>query len=305
MQAQEFTYDVSQTLNANTYTWGSKTFLGWNTSADGTGIDYTDQESVSNLSSTIEDIVNLYAQWSKEKYNISYNYGTFNFTGSNYMNADIQLYKPENFDRDFEIEFDVNDFTVINYQSDNRNTIVSAQYENKPPYPGFALQYRGDKSPHKIYFQANTTHSGYMGNAWLDPTVANSGSMDIVKENGMIYFNSQHALDGSTQDYIDFNNIKSEDKEAMKSAYIPLTFGANYSQYGTMRRFSKVTLSDVIVTLPYDSDEVETVTMPTPTFTGYTFDGWYTEPNGAGTKITSGAQITNLNTTLYANWITE
>lgn len=305
MPAQEFTYDIAQTLRTNTYTNESRTFLGWNTLANGSGIDYADQESVSNLSSTNEDIVNLYAQWSKEKYNISYNYGTFNFTGSNYMNADIQLYKPENFDRDFEISFDVNDFTVINYQSDNRNTIVSAQYENKVPYPGFALQYRGDKSPHKIYFQANTTHSGYMGNAWLDPTVANSGSMDIVKENGMIYFNSQHALDGSTQDYIDFNNIKSGDKEAMKSAYIPLTFGANYSQNGTMRRFSNVTLSDVIVTLPYDSDEVETVTMPTPTFTGYTFDGWYTEPNGEGTKITSGAQITNLNTTLYANWISQ
>ena len=127
----------------------------------------------------------------------------------------------------------------------------------------------------------------------------------ISLNNGMIYFNSQHAIDGSTQEYINFNNIKSSDRTAMESTYIPLTFGANYSQYGTMRRFSNATLSDVIVTLPYDSDEVETVTIPTPTFTGYTFDGWYTEPNGAGTKIISGAQITNLNTTLYANWIVE
>ena len=84
-----------------------------------------------------------------------------------------------------------------------------------------------------------------------------------------------------------------------------ITFGANYDQNGKMRRFSKVMLSDVIVKLPYASDEVETVTMPTPTFTGHTFDGWYTEPNGEGTKITSGAQITNLNTTLYANWISQ
>ncbi len=41
-------------------------------------------------------------------------------------------------------------------------------------------------------------------------------------------------------------------------------------------------------------------TLPTPTRTGYTFDGWYTSASG-GTKITSGSTIT-ANTTLYAHW---
>ena len=44
-------------------------------------------------------------------------------------------------------------------------------------------------------------------------------------------------------------------------------------------------------------------TLPTPTRTNYIFDGWYTEPNGKGTKITSETVLTSINNqTLYANW---
>ncbi|MGN1193932.1 MAG: InlB B-repeat-containing protein, partial [Acutalibacteraceae bacterium] len=43
-------------------------------------------------------------------------------------------------------------------------------------------------------------------------------------------------------------------------------------------------------------------TLPTPTRTGYTFDGWYTSATG-GTKITSSATVTATgDQTLYAHW---
>lgn len=43
-------------------------------------------------------------------------------------------------------------------------------------------------------------------------------------------------------------------------------------------------------------------TLPTPTRTGYTFDGWYTVSNG-GTKVTSTTKVTiTTNLTLYAHW---
>ena len=40
--------------------------------------------------------------------------------------------------------------------------------------------------------------------------------------------------------------------------------------------------------------------LPTPTRSGYTFDGWYTAANG-GTKITASTKVT-ANTTVYAHW---
>lgn len=43
-------------------------------------------------------------------------------------------------------------------------------------------------------------------------------------------------------------------------------------------------------------------TLPTPTRTGYTFDGWYTAATG-GTKVTSSTTVTTSgNQTLYAHW---
>jgi uncharacterized repeat protein (TIGR02543 family) len=42
--------------------------------------------------------------------------------------------------------------------------------------------------------------------------------------------------------------------------------------------------------------------LPTPTRTGYTFDGWFTAASG-GTQITSSSIFTNAgNQTLYAHW---
>ena len=44
-------------------------------------------------------------------------------------------------------------------------------------------------------------------------------------------------------------------------------------------------------------------TLPTPTRTGYTFNGWYTGMGGSGTKIISTSQVLiTSNTTLYASW---
>ena len=44
-------------------------------------------------------------------------------------------------------------------------------------------------------------------------------------------------------------------------------------------------------------------TLPTPTRTGYTFGGWFTESGGVGTQITATSKVsTTKNQTLYAKW---
>ena len=50
-------------LTANSFTYQGKSFVGWNTEADGSGTAYSDMQLVSKLSSTEGDIVTLYAQW--------------------------------------------------------------------------------------------------------------------------------------------------------------------------------------------------------------------------------------------------
>jgi uncharacterized repeat protein (TIGR02543 family) len=49
----------------------------------------------------------------------------------------------------------------------------------------------------------------------------------------------------------------------------------------------------------------ETVTsLPTPTKTGNTFGGWYTEKNGGGAQFTSSTKV-SANATVYARWIAD
>lgn len=61
--SMSMTYNVSKKLTANGFTRMSYKFIGWNTKADGTGTNYTNKQSVKNLSSTNGATVTLYAKW--------------------------------------------------------------------------------------------------------------------------------------------------------------------------------------------------------------------------------------------------
>lgn len=62
MSNQAFTYGVAQNLTTNAFSRTGYTFAGWATSENGS-IAYTDEENVSNLSSTNGAVVDLYAKW--------------------------------------------------------------------------------------------------------------------------------------------------------------------------------------------------------------------------------------------------
>lgn len=57
------TYDEKKTLPANRYARPGKAFAGWSTKADGSGAMYRNKAEVTNLASSQDDVVVLYAQW--------------------------------------------------------------------------------------------------------------------------------------------------------------------------------------------------------------------------------------------------
>ena len=83
--AQEtFTYGVAKALTANGFTKTGYTFKGWATSttrANAGTVDYTNQKSVSNLTSTAGGTVNLYAVWTANTFYVQFN-GNGNTGGS-------------------------------------------------------------------------------------------------------------------------------------------------------------------------------------------------------------------------------
>ena len=71
MVDQSFTYGQSQNLTANGFTKTGYTFAGWATSADG-NVQYTNQQSVSNLTTTANGTVDLYAKWTANTYTVTF-----------------------------------------------------------------------------------------------------------------------------------------------------------------------------------------------------------------------------------------
>ena len=65
---QQFTYDVSTKLVLNSFEKENYSFVSWNTKEDGSGTTYFNNQSVLNLTSKNDDIINLYAQWKKNTY---------------------------------------------------------------------------------------------------------------------------------------------------------------------------------------------------------------------------------------------
>jgi uncharacterized repeat protein (TIGR02543 family) len=86
---QGFTYGVAQNLRACGFTAPTdKYFIGWNTDKNATTALYTDGESVSNLTTTHEGTVTLYAIWKDYNYT---NYRTLCCTQMGTINNSITL----------------------------------------------------------------------------------------------------------------------------------------------------------------------------------------------------------------------
>lgn len=72
MENQVYIYDAEQTLTANAFSKNGYEFAGWNTQSDGSGMSYSDAQTVSNLTAENNGTVTLYAQWTMGDYTISY-----------------------------------------------------------------------------------------------------------------------------------------------------------------------------------------------------------------------------------------
>ena len=73
MDSQNFVYDIKQGLTKNSFINQGYKFSSWNTSPDGDGTTYNDEQEVKNLSQEDGTIIILYAQWDIENYLIIYN----------------------------------------------------------------------------------------------------------------------------------------------------------------------------------------------------------------------------------------
>ena len=66
------TYDEAKTLPANAFDFPGRTYTGWDTAANGSGVHYDNESEVKNLTAEDNGIATLYAQWSVNPFHIDY-----------------------------------------------------------------------------------------------------------------------------------------------------------------------------------------------------------------------------------------
>ncbi len=84
MSNSTHTYGTSSKLTANAFSKPGYAFAGWNTKEDGTGTSYSDQQSVSTLTSTNGATVLLYAKWSSNAYTVVFDMNGGSTTSTNF-----------------------------------------------------------------------------------------------------------------------------------------------------------------------------------------------------------------------------
>lgn len=180
MANQQFTAGVPQALATNTYTYTGHYFNGWNTSSNGNGTSYANEELIStDLTNVGGSVVTLYAQWTEDVmqtvfridgtcvfhgYDIQQGTGDGYITGTNcvaggtdwadgthkYIDTGYKLYNSTNYEKDFEVGF-----TITAYDSDHQYkgtdassqaTFFNSKLENESRHwPGIVVRKSGNK----------------------------------------------------------------------------------------------------------------------------------------------------------------
>ncbi len=332
------TYDTAKNLTANGFTKTSYTFAGWNTKADGTGTNYTNKQSVNNLTATNGGTVTLYAKWTAKAVTITLNEnggtgGTASVTatyGSNLPNITVPT---------------KTGYTFGGYFADNRKTSLTSTVTDKGSYSridfkidgnGWNLTTDGDKGRQlkAVITIVDSTLTSAPGIQFNDVNLNSSMYTVEAITNGWKYtidFEITEAMltaKGTTLyntnfRFIDIRTTTDSSVITVSSA----TLGGNmyYDAEGKGVLVSDFATNDTLYaswsantyTVSYNANTGTgapsaqtkthgislTLSATTPTRTGYTFKEWNTTQNGTGTSYALGASYTaNASVTLYAQW---
>ena len=220
MSDQMIRKDDKVNLTANVFEREGQMFDEWNTEPAGSGVDYSDGQSVRNLTKTENDVVNLYAIWAEEYYKHP---GEYVFNGSNYIDTDVYPYSSANVNKNYEISFEI----VSSPSNSKQATLMNAMYEVEP-WPGVLVRVSSDGTQFEVDMNGG---SGKFNKRYL---ISSTNKVVIKRENGIIYVSIN-----------DEGFIETRDHSSITTFDIPVTFGASLLADKTPQRYYKGTLKNM------------------------------------------------------------
>ena len=227
-----------------------------------------------------------------------------------YIDTGIALYTNDNIDKDYEIGFTVKEYGT---QVNENATIMNTKNE-AAGFPG--LVFRRNKNENKLLLQSRKSSSANEEKKYEISDILNK-KIVISRIDGDIYI----SIDGATNEF-----VNSQYRSVFSRT---VWFGANpTAETGTTaQRFFIGEIADMYIRFgDYSDNPVRKVifdvnddvsptsaifvnngfkigTLPTPTYEGHTFIGWYDAPTG-GNLITENERI-NSDKVYYAHWVSD
>lgn len=299
MDDQIINRGAQQKLTANAFTLKEYVFTGWNTKADGKGIEYKDQTAIKDITAAGTQVT-LYAQWKIQTYMISFD-----------ANGGTGTMESRKVDRGASISLPANAFTRNDYVFTGWNTKadgtgsafsdragvkdIAEKNENLTLYAQWKIQ------TYTIRFNGN----GGTG-AMADQIINRGAGVDLAANT----FTREHSEfagwntkpDGTGTAYSAGENVK--DLTAANSIitlyaqWKNLSYTITYDANG-----GSGSMTDQVVS------QGTSVNVAANKFTreNYDFTGWNTSADGSGTSYSAGESVKDLEgsgktVTLYAQW---
>ncbi len=299
----KMTYGTSQNLTKNGFTKTGFSFKNWNTKSNGTGQKFENGENVNNLSSRNEDTVKLYAQWEANTYYLDLN-GLLDGSGagniSGYGTADVYIngtlqsndctdyYTQLPYGTRYEIK-DIKAVTGHTY-----NGVSSGSLSGTIGEGAVTVQLKFTTNKYTIAYNKGTATGGTLPQnqtATYGRSIA-LGTNSMTKSNtnlGTVTFNYNGSGAGNTT-------------STAYTTYVAngwATSSGGGRSYTNGQSVSNLATGGTFNLYPSFTGTARSATFPSPSRTGYRFEGWYTAANG-GSKVTSYTGASNV--TYYAHW---
>lgn len=293
------TYNSAKALTANGFSRTGYTFLGWSTSSSATSATYSNQQSVSNLTSTNGGTVTLYAVWKIITYTVSYdaNGGTgapsaqTKNHGSTLTLSNTRPTKADTTANGYTITFDGNGGTANKTSATATNTTkyTFLNWNTNKNNSGTAYSAGGS-------YTANSNATLYA--QWSSSLTRGSITTATITRPDIT---STRTVTFDTQGGICLT------KSLSSTSIIKYTFNGWYTSKtgGTRRAGEGASVVPAATETWYaqyteSGGEYSTITLPEVARDGYTFQGWSTDPDAV--SGVTGNYVPSDNETLYAIW---
>ena len=296
MKDKTMTVGTATALTSNSFKRTGYHFYKWNTKADGTGTAYSNKQKVT-LTTTKGKNIKLYAQWKENKYNIVFdkNGGTGTMSG-----MENRVYSRE-------YTLSANKFTRKGYLFGGWSTSKtgSKKYSDKAKVSKLSSADGGTVTLYAVWNPISYTikynKNGGTGDT-MSTTKAKYGTAVTLRAN--TYKKTGYTFKGWSTSSTS-TTVKYENKDSVKNL--------KYNDGDTVTLYAVWSKKKYTLTYEYNGGKspesknrttytvTDEFTLKSPTKTGYTFAGWYSDSK-LTKKVTKVKKGTTGDKTFYAKW---